>query len=485
MTERKQTWNHQPPAIDYLRNNEYAVLHASMGTGKTFIALQNLREFASQKNRRALVLCPSAVLGVWRGEIEKHMSGEFEALILDGSQNSVQKAKTVAEAISRQQFTAPLIVVVNYETMAHGLKTITKGSKKVKVPGPMAAELGRHVWPVMVADELHKLKGYSTNTSWSAWKLGESALRRVGLTGTLMPHGPEDIFGQYRFMDSRIFGTYCTHFRKEYAIMNPYIPNAVQEWINQEQMTEKINLIRHRITNDVLVLPEKHEIRVEVPLSPSATKLYKAMKKDSVAIIKQIIMETGGDREKLRRAVAANPAVKSLRLLQMAQGFTKDDTGEELETDTVKRRALLEMLEGIDRGDKVCVYGWFHHDMAIVRKCCEILGLRYGEVSGNRKDLTPHGKFPEELDVLGVQCKSGSSGIDLTAARIGIVLNTGYMSPGDYDQMMARQYRPGQVNQLSYYFLVTPGTVDEHVYKARQQKRDVNDAILECLEENL
>ena len=75
--------------------------------------------------------------------------------------------------------------------------------------------------------------------------------------------------------------------------------------------------------------------------------------------------------------------------------------------------------------------------------------------------------------MLGVQCKSGGAGIDLTKARIGILLNSGLMSPGDYDQLMARQHRPGQTRNVLFYHLVSRGTVDVKIATARREKRDV------------
>jgi SNF2 family DNA or RNA helicase len=94
-------------------------------------------------------------------------------------------------------------------------------------------------------------------------------------------------------------------------------------------------------------------------------------------------------------------------------------------------------------------------------------------VSGSRKDLSDAGKFPDNVDILGVQCKSGGAGIDLTKARIGILMNSGLMSPGDYDQLMARQHRPGQTHNVIFYHLVTRGTVDVTINTARREKRDV------------
>lgn len=298
------------------------------------------------------------------------------------------------------------------------------------------------------------------------------------MTGTIMPHSPMDIFSQYKFLDERIFGRYITHFRKQYAKMNQYIPQKVDEWINQESMYAKINLIRHHIQGDFLVLPEKQDITIDVPLSPAGRKVYEQMKKDSIAVIRKM-REDGGDLSSV--AVASNGAVKFLRLLQLAQGYVGDEDGNEVDTDTQKRKALLDLLE--DAGEPVVVYGWFKHDLAVVERCCQILGLRYGELSGSRKDgLTEHSEMREDLDVLGVQCKSGSSGINLTRSALGILMNSGMLSPGDYDQLMARQYRPGQTRNVRFIHLISPKTVDATIRVAREHSRDVVNEILKSEE---
>jgi SNF2 family DNA or RNA helicase len=293
-----------------------------------------------------------------------------------------------------------------------------------------------------------------------------------------MPNNPGDIFGQYRFLDHSIFGKYWTHFTSEYAVRNPHIPNKIDRWVKQDIFHQKVNRIRHHIGSDVLVLPERQEIDIEVELSPAGRKAYMAMRKEALLEIRRKIEDEGGQiTEKMLEAIGQNGAVQHLRLLQLAQGYVTTIDHEEIDTDTEKRKALCELLEQTD--EPVCVYGWFRHDLAVVKRCCELLGKRFGEVSGSRKDLTENGKYPDNVDVLGVQCKSGGAGIDLTKSRIGIILNSGLISPGDYDQMMARQYRPGQTKNVIFYHLLSIGTVDMQIRKARAEKRDVVRAVLD------
>lgn len=460
-----QKWSHQPPAIEYLNSHPSALLDAHMGTGKSFIQIQNIRNVASHRGARTLILCPSAVLGVWRGQFFTHAPGEFDVLVLDGKMNSTKKAELVYESLKLQQSHGrPLVVVVNYES--YWLDAIWKVLNSV-------------LWDKMVCDESHRIKSFSAKCSKSAWMIGKRVGSKTALTGTPMPNDPGDIFAQYRWLDDRIFGRYWGAFKQQYAVMSKCIPQKVDKWINLEQMNAKINTIRYVIPKSVLVLPEVQHIVIEVNLSPAGMKIYQQMKKESIAYIKRVI--EGSEEEDVRTAVGSNGAVQFLRLLQLAQGFIKDDEGDEINTDTEKRRALLDLLQ--DVGEPVCVYGWFKNDLRCVQRCCEILGLRYGELSGSRKDLTPHSKMPEDVDVLAVQCMCGSSGIDLTRSRIGIIMNSGLLSHGNFDQMCARQHRPGQDRNVVFYHLVSAKTVETKLIDERGRKREIVDVLLSEIHE--
>lgn len=72
VTERRQTWEHQPKAIEFLGSHRFSMLSATMGAGKSFITVQNMRQVATIGTKRSLILCPAAVLSVWRREFFKH-----------------------------------------------------------------------------------------------------------------------------------------------------------------------------------------------------------------------------------------------------------------------------------------------------------------------------------------------------------------------------------------------------------------------------
>lgn len=452
-----QTWDHQPPAIDHMVNQPSTLLECVMGGGKTFMTIETIRRCVPRGTGKVLVLCPAAVVPVWSGEVRKHAPDQFTCVSLSKNLNTEAKVAAIRDAIMKQPAVGrPIVIVVNYESA---------------IRKELSEELLRMRYNIVVCDESHRIKGHGTQSSKLAWKIGQRADKRIALTGTAMPQGPQDIFAQYRFLDERVFGKFWTHFTRRYAIFNKYIPQKIDSWIHQEEMAQKISTLRYHIGSEVLVLPERQDIIRTVSLSPAGMRAYREMERESIAEIKKQIQTAEGIVEKVETAIGTNGAVSFLRLLQLAQGYVTTEDRQEVDTDTEKRKLLLELLEETD--EPVCVYGWFKHDLRVIQSCCDILGKRYGEVSGSRKDLTDAGKYPDKVDVLGVQCKSGGAGIDLTRSRIGILLNSGLMSPGDYDQLMARQHRPGQTRNVLFYHLVSRGTVDVKIATARREKRDV------------
>lgn len=471
-----QTWGHQPPAIEYMLSHSATLLEAWMGTGKTYMALQVLKRTLSARGA-AIILCPQPVIGVWSGEVEKHFPGQLRTLALNGNQTAEQKAVLLRETVRNCSLTqTPLIVVVNYETAIRGMPASgTKGSDRKMTK--MAAAILETRWEVAVVDESQRIKAHDSQISRLCQKLGEQTPKRLALTGTPLDNSPGDAFAQLRFLDWSILGRYWTHFIDRYGVRNPNIPGKIDKWVNMEEFARKLARVRYHIPRSVLVLPERQDITVHVDLSPAGKAAYAKMKRDSIVQLQRIIEDAGGvQSQKWVSAVAANGAVLFLRLLQMAQGYVYAEGQQVQTTCNAKRLALADLLQQTD--EKVCVYGFFREDMEIIRRAAEGLGRRVGEISGHRKDLTETSKFPDHIDVMAVQVKSGSVGIDLTAARIGIIMTTGFISPGSYDQLMARQYRPGQTKNCVYYHLVCRNTIDETVIRAREKKNQVIEAVL-------
>jgi SNF2 family DNA or RNA helicase len=149
-----------------------------------------------------------------------------------------------------------------------------------------------------------------------------------------------------------------------------------------------------------------------------------------------------------------------------------------IEVDTAKRDALLDLLEDVEPGKPVVVVTRFTHDLDSVQWVAEKLGRTYAELSGRRHDaLTEDSTLAPGIEIAGVQIQSGGVGVDFSSSHICVLYSVGF-SLGDYDQVLKRTHRPGQLNRVAYYHLIAEDTVDEKVYRALRERKNVVEYVL-------
>jgi hypothetical protein len=88
----------------------------------------------------------------------------------------------------------------------------------------------RRTWPLVIADESHRLKSNSGAISRYVGRLGLVTRYRLALTGTPMPHSLLDVWAQYRFVDRTIYDPSYTSFRARYAEMGGYGNLEIKKW---------------------------------------------------------------------------------------------------------------------------------------------------------------------------------------------------------------------------------------------------------------
>jgi len=282
-----------------------------------------------------------------------------------------------------------------------------------------------------------------------------------------MPHSPLDLYGQFRFLDSTVFGTSFSRMRARYADCDARFPSKVKAWRNQSEMTSKLDAHSWRVTADeVLDLPAAMHETIPVELSSKVQRFYRSLELEMVAEI-----EAG-------TVTAANALTKLLRLQQATGGYARLDGGATvtpIDGVPAKRLTLQDRLEDLPVTEPVVVFCRFRTDLNEVQAMARRLGRTYAELSGNANTLA---EWQEgNATIIGVQIQSGGAGIDLSRSAYCFYYSLGF-SLGEYEQSLARLRRPGQTRCVRYYHLVSQGTVDEQVYKALSERRDVVDAVL-------
>jgi SNF2 family DNA or RNA helicase len=124
-------------------------------------------------------------------------------------------------------------------------------------------------------------------------------------------------------------------------------------------------------------------------------------------------------------------------------------------------------------GEPVVVFTRFVQDLNTVESLAAKLGLKYGEISGRRKDgINDIATMTEGLQVVGVEEEAGGAGIDLSRARLVVDYSPSWKL-AVYEQKLARVHRPPQNQPVIVYQLVAEDSIDEEVYRALQARRAV------------
>lgn len=458
------SWAHQTSAYLYKGKRAAALFAMEMGTGKSKPTVDLC---VNNDYRQMLVLCPTSVRGVWRREFEKWAPNHFELLVLDKSSWGTKRQADEADKFLRmcKARNVPAVVIQNYESASY--------SQKNKMPfGDWAVS---QKWDLICCDESHRIGKPNTNISKLCAKLHFSAKNRLCLTGTPLSHSPLDIFGQFRFLDPGVFGTSWALFRSRYAVSGHFGRDHVVAYQNEDELSTLMNLMTYHVkADDVLELPEVTHQKVRTTLSSKSLRVYQQLEKEMIASVGDGVITVD------------NAMVKMLRLQQITSGYLpvlnkKEEVVLEKLGDE-KQKVLGDILVDVPKDEPVVVFCRFNEDLRRIEEIAKKTGRRYGEISGSRKDLTPHATMPDDVDLMGVQLQAGGVGIDLTRARIGVYYSIGY-SLSDYLQSVARMHRPGQERPVSYYHITVKGTADEAVYAAIERRRDIVDAVLDYLRE--
>lgn len=446
-------WQNQQEAFEFAMGRNACMLDMDMGTGKTRVAIDVA--FAKKNVYRVLVVCPKAVVGVWRENLQKFApDNNWQCWDLQkGSVKSkAENLKKWANTPASKQF-----VVINYDCVWR------------KEMGNLILKLG---FQMVILDESHRAKAAGSKVSKYLAMLGKRVRYRMCLSGTPMANSPLDVYGQYRFLDPDIFGTNHYLFLQEYAIMGGPERRFIVGFKNQKELSRKFDSIAYHCKmfdiKDKIKLPDALPETSRYVNIPS--KDLRSMKE----LNREFVTECGSGH-----IIVNNVLTKLIRLQQITSGFCQTQESvfsnpEIQELNTAKEDALSDMLADIDPRENVVVFCIFRHDLEAIRRATEKAGRAYFELSGSCNTLDDW--KTKEGAVIGVQIQAGSEGVDMTRANHAVYFSIPH-SLAMYNQSKARLYRPGQTRPVSFCHFIAEKTIDESLYKSLIKKEDVIESI--------
>lgn len=400
--------------------------------------------YKTGKIEKALIVCPLSIVGVWQDEFHKFADFDYMAVTLEGS--SEKKTDILRHIASN----ALQVVIVNYESAWR-----------------LEKELLAFDADIIIADESHKIKNHAAKQSKAMHKLGAKARYKMLLTGTVVTNKALDIYSQYKFLNSNIFGVSFYSFRNKYFEMTGYgnhIPMLRKSMEND--LLKKLHSIAYRITKaECLDLPEKTDIIRFVELEPAASKVYKDLVKNSYAELSK------------GEVTVTNILTRLLRLSQVTGGFINIDEGSvPQKISTAKIDALEDIIdEALYEGKKLAIIARFVAELNAICKLADSKKIRYSLIKGGVKDRDVQvSQFQNDpgVKIFIGQIATAGLGITLTAASTMVFYSMDY-SMSNFEQTKARIHRVGQMQKCTYIYLIAKDTVDEKVLKALQSKADL------------
>lgn len=445
-------YEYQQTAIKWIINNPRCGLFLDMGLGKTVSTLTAIQQLMDDcEISRTLVVAPKKVAETtWTTEAQKwdHLKSLKVAKVM-----GTEKQRKLALAEKAD------VYVIGRDSFVW----------LVGIFGGMLP------FDVLVIDELTSFKSSKSNRFKAMRMATPTAKRVIGLTGTPAPNGLIDLWAQMYCIDmGERLGRSVTKYRETYFETHKW--NNIIVRCNVKKGYDEV--IRKKIADiclsmqakDYLQLPDLINHTIKVQLSSTTMQAYTKFEREKVL---QFQDEHQGETANV---LAQSAAGLMNKLSQFANGAIYDDERNVHHVHDEKLDRLAEIIEAAN-GSSVLVFYQYKHDAA---RIAEKFNKAYRvKVYTDEKQLIEWNAG--QVDILLAHPASTAFGLNMQDGGHYIVwFGTGW-NLELYQQANARLHRQGQQYPVQVYNLVCSGTVDERAEAALENKKGVQQGLLDSL----
>jgi SWI/SNF-related matrix-associated actin-dependent regulator of chromatin subfamily A-like protein 1 len=439
----------QAEGVDFLVDNQRALLAWEMGTGKTPTAV---RACAKVRAERILVFCPLIATYVWCRHF-RDWSGYFDIRVLD-AENAV----------------APFTFIEG-----KGVRIIPY-SRAHKSAVIEAAARFSDQWDVVVIDEAHYLKNpaakrtraiYGPRLDLDASPL-EHAARIWCLTGTPLLNGPHELWTHLKALKPEMIRFGNLGVLGYEAFMDRYCHTKLTTYgrhvtgaKNTNELAQRLKPFtsRKRIKDVILDLPPLRVTTYELPenmivVTPELDEALADLRIEGI---------DGFDDDDLLAAAQSGAVAFSTarRLVGMA-----------------KVPGVVAMVDDMIQGgaEKIIVFAHHRdvvHDLAYHLEYHRPLVIQGGTPQATRDQAIDIFQNDPRYPLIILSIEAASEAITLSAASQVIIAEPSPV-PSKNAQAIARAHRKGQRNPVLAQFVTLPGTFDAHFMRLIARKtRDI------------
>jgi len=422
---RNDLHQYQNQMVQYIKDTPKCSLFLDMGLGKSIIALTAVTDlFDDMAVNKVLIIAPlRPAVHTWPKEISswghtKHLTYKVLA--------GLTAAKRLAALRDKSD-----IHIINRENIPWLIKTLKS-------------------WPydLVVVDESHSFKSPKAQRFKALKKAVPHINRMINLTGTPSTNGLMGLWAQLYLLDTgQRLGRTFSMYRDRYW-QGDYMGFSYElRPGSEENIHDKIKDICVAMkSDDYLDMPDRLDNIIEVTLPDKIMKQYKELEKEA-------ILSVGDD------AITADQAAALInKLMQFCNGAVYTEDGYIIMHD-YKLDALAEIIES---GKPVLVAYTYISDKERIQKrfTCATLD------DDNVIDKWNKGEVP----VLLIHPASGGAGLNLQQGGSTLVWFGPTYNLEHKLQMDARLHRQGQEETVIIHTLTIPGSIEDKVLQALDNK---------------
>lgn len=405
-----------------------SILADDMGLGKTLQVLSLISTFShSEKDFRALVICPASVIDAWVTQAHK-----FCPTL---SCEAIRGNTETREAILRDS-TARLLVT-HYGLVRTDIE-----------------RLQEHNFSIVVLDEAHTIKNFTSQIAKAVRTIRANC--RIALTGTPLENHINDLWSILDFINPMSVGTTKEFFR------------TAGSSVGQNKLRKLLSMIMIRRTKNVVAkdLPTKTEETIMLGMPDEMSAYYQE------ELTKARMIAKNNDNN----CASMLAALTRLRRLCCAPELLDKSMQDKMASPKID--FLLERLKQItESGHSVLVFSQFTTLLDIIRERLDKAGLRNLTITGAtpvsaRGDVVRDFNFSKEPTVMLLSLKACGTGLTLTKADY-VFLFDPWWNPSAENQAIDRTHRIGQTNPVFAYRIILKNTVEEKVLDIVQKKREL------------
>lgn len=412
-----------------------------MGLGKTVQVIAVITKMKEKKmlENKALVICPTTLMGNWVKEIKKFSPG-LSFSVYHGTERQMENTD---------------VIITSYGVIRRDI-----------------SDLEKEEFSVVIIDEAQNIKNPVTSQSIAVKKLKSG--KKIAMTGTPVENRLIELWSIYDFLMPGYLGK-KEHFTDNFAFKIEKMGD--RKVLGNLKNSLKPFLIRRLKTDKTIIkdLPEKIVFDEYVYLEEFQKNLYKSILKEfDESIGKYTGIKKQGNILKVITALK--------QICNHPANYLKD--GKTEMKDSGKSLKLKQLVANITEMDeKMLIFTQYREMGYILEKMFEkemnIKSLFFHgglNVSEREKMINTFQENPY-YPIMIISLKAGGTGLNLTAANHVIHYDL-WWNPAVENQATDRAFRIGQHKNVIVHRFITMNTFEEKINDIINQKRELADNII-------